>query len=258
MQAAYHFGAGKPYDGGVIPEWADYMDVGERLSLDLRHDFTFVHPETLDARCRVAGDTIRLDHPEIFQDYRVLILPGSVTISAANLAKAKQLFDRRREGGCHHPPARPVRRVRQGRRSPRDDPPHLRQHHGRGAARHTVHRNPSGGAGYFVATPNADALGEVLKDALKVPDIGWESRLAVAGGHLTYLHKVIDGRDIYFFANSSDTPVATSVRLRGRLRLQRWDPHTGTIEPQPSQIEGETTRVPLALGPVSSVFFVGN
>jgi hypothetical protein len=73
LQAAYHFGVGTPYEGGVIPDWADYMTLGERLSLDLRHDFTFLHPETFDKRCRLKGDTIHLEDPEIFQDYRVLI-----------------------------------------------------------------------------------------------------------------------------------------------------------------------------------------
>ena len=63
LQAAYYFGPGEPYKGGVIPEWADYMDVGERLSLDLRHDFTYLHPETLDARCEVADGQIALAGP---------------------------------------------------------------------------------------------------------------------------------------------------------------------------------------------------
>ena len=44
LQAGYRFGVGEPYTGGIIPPEADYMDVGERLMLDVRHDFTFVHP----------------------------------------------------------------------------------------------------------------------------------------------------------------------------------------------------------------------
>ena len=48
LQAAYHFdGPLKPYDGGVVPEEADYMDVGERLALELRRDYTFLHPDVL-------------------------------------------------------------------------------------------------------------------------------------------------------------------------------------------------------------------
>ena len=34
-------------------------------------------------------------------------------------------------------------------------------------------------------------------------------------GALTYIHKVKNGRDIYFFANSSEKPVDTKVVLRG-------------------------------------------
>ena len=60
LQAGYRFGVGKPYTGGVIPAEADYMDVGDRLSLDLRHDFTFVHPEVLDERCTVEDAALRL------------------------------------------------------------------------------------------------------------------------------------------------------------------------------------------------------
>jgi len=47
LQAGSWFGPGNPYEGCVdIPE-ADYMQVGETLSLGVRRDFTFVHPEVL-------------------------------------------------------------------------------------------------------------------------------------------------------------------------------------------------------------------
>ena len=48
---------------------------------------------------------------------------------------------------------------------------------------------------------------------------------------LSYIHKFKDGRDINLFANSSDTAVDTEVVLRGRMTLERWDPHTGKITP---------------------------
>ena len=44
-------------------------------------------------------------------------------------------------------------------------------------------------------------------------------RIAVCDGALTCLHKVKDGRDIYFFANSQDVPVDTKVVLRGAKNL---------------------------------------
>jgi hypothetical protein len=41
----------------------------------------------------VAGDTLRLEHPETHQTYRVLFLPGMTTLSAANLARVQQFFE---------------------------------------------------------------------------------------------------------------------------------------------------------------------
>ena len=397
LQAAYHFGAGKPYEGGVIPDWAEYMTLGERLSLELRHDFTFLHPETLDARCRLERDTLRLEHPEIFQNYRVLILPGSSTISAANLEKVKQFFD---AGGkviattrlpdqsaefgqiaevraaIRHifgaealalpPENRPTTRVtassvwaagghdaalacdgdpdtrwnaRDGMRTNqwlevdfgvprtfnrvrlreafnravshrveawdgqgwrvcvsgdrmgadrlhtfapvtatrvrlvidavRSDTPSIAEFEildrdGANFAllqprssRLTVHRNERGGAAWFVETPRAAALAGVLAEAVPSPDVAWVNPPLVKGGNLTYLHKEIGGREFYFFANSSDSVVSTPVRLRGAWRLERWDPHTGRILPQPAQVQGGATALLLELPPVTSVFIVG-
>ena len=164
--------AGKPYDGGVIPEEADYMDVGERLSLELRRDFTFLHPETFDARCPVEGDTLRLEHPEIHQTYRVILLPGSTAISAANLAKVKQFFDaggrviattrlpeHSAEFGRTNEVLGDIRNVfgaeaaslSSGVTASGDKP----------AGRITVNRNDRGGAAWFVATPDSAALAAV-------------------------------------------------------------------------------------------------
>ena len=46
-------------------------------------------------------------------------------------------------------------------------------------------------------------------------------------GSLTYNHKVKEGRNIYFFANSSDKPIETKVVLRGSMVLAIWNPMNG-------------------------------
>jgi hypothetical protein len=79
-------------------------------------------------------------------------------------------------------------------------------------------------------------------------------------GALTYIHKVKDGRDIYFFANSQDTPVDTKVVLRGRKSLALWNPHTGERQ-QADATQAEAggqpvTTVHLVLAPVTAVFYV--
>jgi hypothetical protein len=258
LQAEYHFGVGKPYEGGVIPDWADYLAVGELLSLELRHDFTFLHPETLDARCRVNNDTLRLEHPDLFQNYRVLILPGASTVSAANLEKVKRFFD---AGGKVIATTRlPTQSAEFGK----SDQVQAAISHIFGAQTSAPpigqprppHRNRRGGGAWFIHTPRAPALASVLAEALPAPDVTWQSPPVVKGGNLSYLHKVIGGRDFYFFANSSDTPVSTPIRLRGKGRLERWDPHTGRITTQPAEVEGDSTRLLLDLPPVSSTFIV--
>jgi hypothetical protein len=397
LQAAYHFGVGRPYEGGVIPDWADYLTLGERLSLELRHDFTFMHPETLDTRCRLEGNTLRLEHPEIYQSYRVLILPGSTAISAVSLDKVRVFFDAGGKviattrlpdqsaefdktaevrAGIRHifgdealassPEALPATRVTassvwvdgahdaalafdgdpdtrwnasDGMRtnqwlevdfgSPRtfnrvrirevydralahrvetwdgkawrvcvsgdligpdrlhefaqvtasrvrlvieavrSDTPSIAEFEVLDAGdvnlallqprsrRLTVHRNERGGAAWFVETPCAAALASVLAEALPAPDVTWLNPPIVKGGNLTCLHKEIDGREFYFFANSSDTAISTPVLLRGKQRLERWDPHTGGITTQLTEVEGNSTRLLLELPSVTSVFVVG-
>ena len=80
-------------------------------------------------------------------------------------------------------------------------------------------------------------------------------------GALTYIHKVKDDRDIYFFANSSPKDVDTKVVLRGRKTLAIWNPHTGAQEPAEVTASGTdaqpTTTVHLKLASVTSLFFVG-
>ena len=91
--------------------------------------------------------------------------------------------------------------------------------------------------------------------------MAFEQDVAVHNGNLSYIHKVVEGRDVYFMGNSSGDAVDTFIRLRGKHRLECWDPHTGRISACESEAipgtAGEVTRVRLTLAPVRSVFLVG-
>lgn len=102
----------------------------------------------------------------------------------------------------------------------------------------------------------ADSLGGplgVLRDHPLTPEML---------GMFSYIHKQKEGRDIYLFANSTNRPVDTWVEVRGKHRLDRWDPYTGEIVPWPetetvTNAAGEKyTRLHLTLDPVRSVFAV--
>ena len=126
---------------------------------------------------------------------------------------------------------------------------------------YTVHVNASGGRAYFLEKPSATAMKAALDDALDVFDVQWETDLQVTGGNVSYIHKGVDGTDVFFFANSSETAVDTHVRFRGKHTLELWDPHTGEIrraEHTQVTVNGQDmTRVRLVLLPVTSMFLVG-
>lgn len=269
LQAGYRFDVGKPYEGGVVPAEADYMQVGEWLSLAVRRDYTFIHPEILDGRCAVAGRTIELRNKNNPEQYRVFVMPGSTAIHWSNLRKLREFYD---TGGRIVATTRlPERSAEFGKDAEvRQAVEHIFGSAANGAAGslpaaatgvgYTVHVNARGGRAYFLAKPSAKAMKAAFDDALDVYDVQWETDPQVAGGNLSYIHKVADGSDVFFFANSSETAVDTHVRLRGKHALELWDPHTGEIrraEHTQITVSGQnTTRVRLALPPVTSIFLV--
>jgi len=79
-------------------------------------------------------------------------------------------------------------------------------------------------------------------------------------GALTYIHKVKSGRDIYFFANSTDAAVDATMVLRGNKNLAIWDPHSGqkkSADVTASETADQwVTTTRLTLQPLTSVFYV--
>jgi hypothetical protein len=268
LQAGYRFDAGKPYEGGIIPGEADYMQVGELLALAVRRDYTFIHPEILDWRCVVVGKTIELRNKNNPEQYLLFVVPGSTTIHWSNLCKLQEFYDaggrivattRLPDKSAEFGKDAEVRQAVQHIFGPGTDVGADKP--AATAAGYTLHSNANGGRAYFVAKPSATSLKATLDDALGAYDVQWETDPQVAGGNLSYIHKVVDGTDVYFFANSSDTAVDTHVRIRGKHALEFWDPHTGEIrkaEYTQLSVNGqEVTRVRLVLPRVKSIFIVG-
>ncbi|MDD8025177.1 MAG: glycosyl hydrolase [Acidobacteriota bacterium] len=252
LQAGYYFGPGTPYEGGVIPPEADYMDVGERLFLGLKRDYTFLHPEVLAAKGRVEDGVLRLVHPDWSQAYTTVIVPGASAVRADNLRTIKAFYDRggrvifttRLPGHSAEPGLDgEVRVLLEAMLGP----------DGRGGG-----KGP--GKAVFLPDPTTEALGAALADEASVPDIDWKTPAGIKGGNLSCLHKVIEGRDVYFFANSSDDKADTAVRLRGRFKAEAWDPHSGRIKKlkvgRTSDRGRAVTEFELSLPPLHSVFIV--
>lgn len=95
LQNGYRFGGGyDSYKGGVTPqaEW-NYMDIVEMLSLDVRRDFTYLHPDIIDNKCSVDGKILKLNNRMNFEQFKTIIIPGGDTISLSNLLKIKEFYD---------------------------------------------------------------------------------------------------------------------------------------------------------------------
>ena len=223
---AYHrFGEGDPYLGGNIAAHVNYTEIGEALSLEIRKDFTYIHPDILNQKncgnCKVfiipAMETI---HAENLEKLRQFVSDGGILISAGLLPSKSaeygqndkvcelvaELFDKNKK--CYYLP---------------------------------------------VFTP--EILSSVLKDTGIIFDVECQP-VDVIGGNFTYIHKILDGRDIYFFANSGDTPISAKVKLRGYKSLELWDPHTGEKKAVYTVSENGATTLLVELDPVKSVFFI--
>src|SRR5215218_8656102 len=79
--------------------------------------------------------------------------------------------------------------------------------------------------------------------------------IVIDNPELFCLHRVKDGRDLWFLVNSTYQIQTATVGLRGELHPVRWDTSLGEEHPiAPSRVEGGFTRFEIELPPVGSVF----
>lgn len=264
LQAGNVFGQGDAYLGGAIAGEINYMDVGELLSLTVRRDFTYLHPEVLDGRCEVRDAELCLNNNVNREHYKVLVLTGSGVIHWSNARKILQFYN---NGGKvlsvgqiphksaefgHDGDVAAAMKALFGLKVPVA---------GDGEGFRHVHENGRGGLAIHIPAADAAALRAALDEALDVPDVLVEG-VDAPGGNFSYIHKVKDGRHIYFFGNSGDGAVHTTVSLRGRLAPEFWDPHTCERKAagyEHAKVDGaDVTRVKLELPAVRSVFVVAS
>lgn len=98
---------------------------------------------------------------------------------------------------------------------------------------------------------------EQVLDQIGVP-ADFEARGASGGERLRYIHRVVDGCEVYFVANTGKDAVAAhgTFRVAGRAP-ELWQPETGRRTPCVEYEEHDgRTRLPLWLEPSESVFVV--
>lgn len=255
LQGGHYFdGPLGNYAGGVVIPEADYVEVGELLVTRVGRDFTFVHPEVLDERCRVEGSALKLDNRVNSESWQVMVVPGHQTIRWSNVRKIREFYDK--GGKVIATGTLPHKSAEFGHDADVVRAMDAMFANERGAdGKPVVRRNEKGGMAVFLNAPSAGLMRETLDGMVVVPDVKFET-----GRELRYLHKVHEGRHVYFFANLDEHAVDTVIQLRGNLTPEWWNPHTGEISGsnhERERLDGvDVTKLRVTLGAGASIFAV--
>jgi hypothetical protein len=263
LQGGFYFDSPDNKRAGTwaYPE-ADYLKISDMLTNEIRRDFTFVHPEYLATdNYSVQKGQLHLNNKENFQDYKTIIIPGGKVISVEALRKIKQFYDA--GGKVIATTLLPSLSAEMGK--DQEIVKLVDEIFGANASKNPqVQTNNQGGKALFIPNPTTKVLSEVLAGFTPDADVQFEENPATTSklGVFSYLHKIHDGKDIYFFANSSDNEIDTEVLLRGKQNLENWNPHTGAVSrlQKVSYVRknGQTyTRCKLNLKGVQSTFWIG-
>jgi hypothetical protein len=246
----------------VSPE-TDYQEISGLLTNDIRRDFTFIHPEFfLEEKYQIDDGTIKLNNSENYQEYKVIFLTGCHTISYKTLEKLKAFYE---SGGTIISTTQLPYRSSEVGGDERIinlihqifdlDPESL------DSLEIQSHSNSRGGHSVFIPNPSKSNIQKALDEIIHA-DVRFnpDPVLNTDFGKFNYIHKIKDGRHIYFFANSSNEEIDTDVLLWGNLGLEAWDPHTGNISGlacEDVEINNQAfKKCHLMLEPVKSVFLV--
>jgi hypothetical protein len=221
------------YRGGVALPGLNYVDVGIALADSLGCDFMFLHPETLDEQCRVENGTLFLDNRIQYNSFRTLIVPAVTTVSLNNLEKIRTFAQA--GGNVIFVSQWPAKSTRVS-----DD-----EKVAAIVKQLSEHENV-----FFVDRPDPAGLKAALSKT--------RSSLTFTGDtRLRNVHKMLQGRNIWFFANPEPAAKSVEMEVEGEYRLECWNPHNGnTGEALPAVRENGKTRFRLSLDGCKSMFVV--
>ena len=231
------------YEGGVEVPGTDYPQISHYLTDDLGIDFTYLHPEVIDDRCTASDGLLNMNNDVNHEHFRAIVLPGVKVISLSNM---KKIADAWEQG------VRVIFTTQYPQLAADGD-------EGNSEVQNIVARmlGAEENAAVFLPTPTAETLGEALEECLPERDVRFSG-----GTHpFNYLHKVIDGRDVWFFGNIDATSATNTIRLKTSAeKLSMLNPHTGKAsEIQSSNLKIQddgTVELSLTLRPCQSVFVV--
>ena len=243
LYAGHHFdGPLGWYRGGVEIPGTDYPVISRLLTDEIGADFTYIHPEVMDDRCIIEDGRLVMKNRVNTERFNTIILPGVKTISKSNL----ELIERAWENGVAIVFTTQL-------------PSESADLDGNDAeVRETVKKIlagcQDGRYAAFVEKPDAETLKQALAPVLTHADVRFEG----SGRPFNYIHRVIKGKNIWYFANPGSEPVNHTVCLRTQLKhASLMDPRTGTAaKAELNDNTGSGISFFLKLNPGESVFLV--
>ncbi len=238
LQAGHHLdGELHWYLGGVTIPGTDYSSISRILSDEIGTDFTYLHPEVIDEKCSIQDGKLIMTNEINTESYNVIILPGVDVISASNMAKihdawkqgVRVIFTTGTPSKCADIDGSDDAICATVEQMLRSD------------------RNPA----IFVTEPSAALIREALQGIR--PDVAFNY-----GGELNYIHKVIEGKNVFLFGNIDNTTKESVITFAHKPGKCFWmDPHSGDITPAIISRNGNGTfRTELTLAPSHGMFLI--
>jgi hypothetical protein len=232
----------------------DYVDIANWLTTVAGKDYTFLHPEVLDEKCRILNKRVHLINDTNREDFSVLIVPSCRTLSISNLRKIVDFYD---QGGKVIFTTRlPSKSDEPGKDKKIAGLIHSIFPQGTASAGEMT-SNVKGGLACFIPSPNGQNLRETLQKMEPLFDVEYP-----VNEDIRYIHKIVNNRHMFYFANIGGKAIDTEVLLRGAIDALGWDPHLGNTQKLTitKMNNGEAnlpmTSIKLNLKPYQSVFWI--
>jgi len=119
----------------------------------------------------------------------------------------------------------------------------------------TVNKNTKGGNAILIPKPTGENIKMTINRIDAIFDVNYP-----VNKDIRYIHKVVDGRDIYYFANIGKAYIDIPLTLSGANKMEKWNPHNGSIEKLSMEINKAQNQavigtLQLKLAPFNSCFF---
>jgi len=251
LYAGFRFDLRLALNGRMNKFKARYADVGEHLYRKLHIDYTYMHPDVLTSKCEVRDGQLILNNEINFEVYRLMVIADAEVISLASL---KKIHDFAKSGGAV------IVIGNFGKYSSElGKDAEARQLAVQILAMQSVasfdHANEAFDKRILDVLANRDVIIPPETDKIllksfsnqrmdpgKVPRKYRESR-----GLISYIHKIKDSKNIFYFANTKDKPKALDISIKGQYSFSRYDPMADTYSDMETEHESGRTNFTLQL-----------